>query len=206
MQVGPFQLQLHPLKRPYKISRFTSSTLYSPSHINIANHVKSPSIQATMPQTRSRGSRRHGSTAPHPSANPADQFALAFGTDDVSNTHRGTDDTPESQNNEGDGSTSPTGNNDPNDDESDPISRRLAEYRANFNPESIRNVIYIRQASIQPRTIACVAIGQQARVPSRRVLAAAQRCRHTCGLPSPEPQPHSLPPPRREQVSGSTNA
>lgn len=64
-----------------------------------------------MPQTRSRGSRRHGSTAPHPSANPADQFALAFGTDDVSNTHRGTDDTPESQNNEGDGSTSPTGNN-----------------------------------------------------------------------------------------------
>lgn len=33
----------------------------------------------------------------------------------------------------------PTGNNDPNDDdESDPISRRLAEYRANFNPESIR--------------------------------------------------------------------
>ncbi|KAL3800102.1 hypothetical protein ACHAWO_012318 [Cyclotella atomus] len=75
-----------------------------------------------MPQTRSRGSRRHGSTAPHPSANPADQFALAFGTDDVSNTHRGTDDTPESQNNEGDGSTSPTGNNNPNDDESDPIS------------------------------------------------------------------------------------
>ncbi|KAL3793855.1 hypothetical protein ACHAWO_012724 [Cyclotella atomus] len=47
-----------------------------------------------MPQTRSRGSRRHGSTAPHPSANPADQFALAFGTYDVSNTHRGTDDTP----------------------------------------------------------------------------------------------------------------
>jgi hypothetical protein len=133
VKVGPFQLQLQ-LKRPCKISRFTLSP---PSHINTSQTIKSLSIQATMPATRNRGSRRHGSTAPHPYADPVDQFALAFGTVDVSNTHRGTDDTPESQNNEGDGSTSPAANN-PNDNESDPIGRRLAEYRENFNPESIR--------------------------------------------------------------------
>jgi hypothetical protein len=119
----PKDLTLHPLP---------------PSHININQQIKSLSIQATMPVTRNRGSGRHGSTASHPYANPADQFAaLAFGTDDVSNTHRGSNNTPESQ----DGSTSPTSptsNNDPNDDESDPIRRRLAEYRAKFNPESIR--------------------------------------------------------------------
>jgi hypothetical protein len=66
-------------QKDLEIRYFTLSSHHTSSmSINTNNHIKSPSIRATMPPIRNRGSRRHGSTAPHPYANPADQFRPVY--------------------------------------------------------------------------------------------------------------------------------